>query len=138
MRYFYLLIIVSVIFGCSEDDMESINQSKTWELTQYEFANGELLNKEDFVFFETIEMRSDSSFVKIRLREEEVISESTGRYIFDQKDDFIYVYLDHNADNDFIINCDGSLRETLRFEGEFLTNDSSPCDWPVLRFSEVK
>ncbi len=72
------------------------------------------------------------------MRDGELLIESSGTYEFDYQDDATYVYLDHEADNDLIINCTGENRETLFFESDILVNNSSACDWPILRFFEVE
>ena len=137
---FILSILCLCITGCSEDDTD-IDQyeSKTWELSEYEFFNGEIVSMEEFIYFETIELKDNSTFTKTRLnQDQEILFESTGTYQFNYQDDYTYVYLDHDTDNDFIINCQSIQRETYYFESEFLVNNSSACDWPVLRYKELE
>ena len=139
MRYIFLLTVLSLFTSCSEDDPKTEEiPFTTWQLFEVESWNGNIFTKEEMTIHEFIELRGDNTFIKTRVRDEEIILESSGTYEFEYADDFTYLHLDHNVDNDLIINCTAVLRESFFYAPDVITNNSSACDWPILRFEKLE
>ena len=136
MEKFGIVCFLFILISCSNSDEEvPLTESlpQTWELTSIIVGiSGEMLDKNELPWQETLVLNSNNSFVRTRIFENETAT-ATGLFMFIEGPEERQLLLIHNDDSPLIENCSNSNEERLRFSSDNqLSGGAVPCDGPGL------
>ena len=130
-RLLLLLLIISIGASCSDDEGESLDNSRTWEL--YKLSTPQSTTT-DFSFEEDIILYNNATFEKVRVMPDETFK-SMGTYYFEYENTRTFVYLEHDQESEIIVNCQNDFIEFYEIlSSDEMINWASACDWPTLHY----
>ena len=148
-KVLFLLVSVTVIFSCSnnsisKDGLESIYDLNTYpQKWQLEKMSGSIPNSEtegsDMEWQETYILNDDGTFIKSRIRNN-VDTEATGIFVFQELIDGTYLILTHQADNELIGSCSSNpLEEVLWVKSiNRIIGTWNWCDGPGSEYKRIE
>ncbi|CAG2532801.1 hypothetical protein MAR621_02995 [Maribacter dokdonensis] len=140
-RLLLLLVIATVWCSCSSSgEADDFGMEMYYELTSLNSGmSGEILDKEELDFRESIEFFPDSTFIKQRVGQDST-SIASGKYDSVISDGNDYFKLNYSNDTYLIQTCGNSMVEYLRIlsETEIYNGGYLPCDGPGYYYTRTK
>ncbi|MEM1336966.1 MAG: hypothetical protein AAF717_05005 [Bacteroidota bacterium] len=142
MRPIAIVMLSFLMISCSETEQsEPLGDSlpQTWILVRFNAGlSGEVFSGEDLPYRESIILNTDSTFTRIRIRNDEQIT-AIGTFEYTQQNKEDYLILGNAEENDLIGNCSQSLEEWFLFSTPTnLLGGGLPCDRPGLEYERVE
>ena len=142
MKYGAFILVLVLNLSCStNEESKSLPAGlpQIWKLSSLNLGlSGEVVSDDEIPYLETIELQMDSTFVKIRLRNDETES-ATGTFRYQERNGDNYIILYNSETNDLIGNCTRSLEEWFRLDSETtMFGGGLPCDRPGLGYERIE
>lgn len=132
-------------FACSDSD-DAVNVfdidsfPQRWELTtMIGSIPGAVFEDDELLWQETITLKSDGSFIKVRLIDNKRL-EGTGSFVFSEENNDMYLTLEFDSETDLIESCSGEKITESFFmpTTNLLSGGSAPCDGPGLFYERIE
>ncbi len=125
-------------FACSDsDDAKRVfdidSYPQLWKLTAMSGGlSGAFYEEDELPWQETITLRRDETFTKVRLIDNEIL-EGNGVFIFEEKNGTMYLILKFDSETELIESCIGEkITQTfVMTSNNSLGGGSAPCDGPL-------
>ena len=135
------MVIVVVFASCSSSsEIEDFGSEMYYELTSLNSGmSGQIINRDDLDFRESIEFFKDSTFIKQRIYSDST-STASGKYNSLISDENDYLKLNYISDTYLIQTCGNSLVEylSIQSETEIYNGGYLPCDGPGYYYTRIR
>ena len=135
MYYYLLTAILFVGCGSNIEDLTMQQNEQNWKLIK---MTGSFIGSETtgsaMEYQENINLKSDSSFIKVRTNNSNIQSAS-GTYTILELEDGMYLELSYSTESVLLGNCTGNLKEVYWIVSDNQLNGTwMACDGPGLEY----